>query len=1233
MFDFEAIFAGKPEPPKPKPKPAEAVHPKTVVEPSQQSQNTKPAASTQSQPAPQKLSSLMWITPKNQLDTVTDHERISQFEKLQKSKDQKLAEIKTLEQKELERSQNQSDARAYEHETRRIMNRVGGKTSPPPVGQKWGKQTRAQKNQEKMMSTEAAYEKAGNYKRQNMKKGYTERVSSKAGYYRSHFLPNGKRKSFYKKQDEQEDDIEDQGDKYVPDEALAIGTEKMNLKQKLEHQEEIFKIDVEKMAEEDTTTVTKENLVFKLMNDGFKLLLLDRRNVPADMMEVYDKRTRGLGSLVIPTHIENDQGEALTEDERKEVCWTQVLNSSFPIPPLPGNDKVKFHPFQYEFLKALDSGRHCFADFYTGAGKSLIFQFHAAVHHGMTIVIVPLISLMIDQVKKVPVDVPSVCYTSWISAPDRARILGKIKAGSVKVLFVTPELFASEIAWFVLIYNVKVNLVCIDEAHCVSVHSPSFRHAYALIPDHIDRLRTKKFTHTLKECFQFDKLNHLSMEEEEELAELDASIVKSHSKPKPEAITPETSQIPILCLTATCSKEAKSDILEQLRLEKPLLQASQKYIRDNLIITVSKESQFIKNIAKLLELGEIKGKRPVLVYSNFMKVVEGVKNTLSQCGYNAVAFTSMQTELARMNILQKFLLTDPHHNKNKSEFDISISTKFDCVVTTVSLAMGIDHRSIRVVVHYNMPGSLETYVQEVGRGGRDGLKTYCHTFLTEQDYTFQRAKCFSDRFIDKTTIRKVIKFLLGVGQRSADQGKNWRGTYLSLESRNLSYIKVSSIEGKFGIKAQQFITIMQVVKEFLRDKYDIHFEYSPSLNCTATIQSLRPTLMKQFNESRLVHVIKSNSKKIRDSYSFNVVHVANLLNITPQYLLIAVRELAQKLQFSMRSLDPAVVFTNVMSSRLSRDGRRVDYEQITNSLYWRNIDLIREGALKVDCLYMLLDSQARNRDIAKFSEADIKVPSGPIMEKYVKSYFEEGPAQMISLMKADKLIKRLPIIFLRSDEKTYKRPAEFPPILGAIPTKDGCVPEALEDFADVSDTTEIKEVLSKFFQTQLSFIELEMAGSNSGPSYSKVFTDFVTMLLGGHSKTFPFTEWKSNEFWGKYEYYDMVGVLPELEAVFASAFETFVLAKLRGTFKEDEFDDDVQQEDPALEFGEVNNEETGEAKPQGETDTIPSKPLVRPNPGPQRQSSKGKSQPKKADAAKSRFSKKQSGLDEEYVPN
>lgn len=76
--------------------------------------------------------------------------------------------------------------------------------------------------------------------------------------------------------------------------------------------------------------------------------------------------------------------------------------------------------------------------------------------------------------------------------------------------------------------------------------------------------------------------------------------------------------------------------------------------------------------------------------------------------------------------------------------------------------MGIDHRSLRSVIHYNMPNSLETYVQEVGRAGRDGLPAHCHLFLNEDDYYFQRARAFTDNFFDKEIVRQLSRRVLGL---------------------------------------------------------------------------------------------------------------------------------------------------------------------------------------------------------------------------------------------------------------------------------------------------------------------------------------------------------------------------------------------------------------------------------------------------------------------------------------
>lgn len=202
--------------------------------------------------------------------------------------------------------------------------------------------------------------------------------------------------------------------------------------------------------------------------------------------------------------------------------------------------------------------------------------------------------------------------------------------------------------------------------------------------------------------------------------------------------------------------------------------------------------------------------KPMLVYCNFVTVTEVVTTSLKHCGINATQYNSNLTDIERMNVLQTFLRTDVE--KQEKPDDLGLYAKIDALVTTVALAMGIDHRSIKSVIHYNMPNSLETYVQEVGRAGRNGDRAHCHLFLTDDDYYFQRARAFTDYFLDREVISSVIKLVLGTRE---DLKRIQSG---EIKNEIWASIKVPAIKSKFGLTENEILNIFKHLKEYFNSK-------------------------------------------------------------------------------------------------------------------------------------------------------------------------------------------------------------------------------------------------------------------------------------------------------------------------------------------------------------------------------------------------------------------------------
>lgn len=990
---------------------------------------------------------------------------------------------------------------------------------------------------DKFLSKDQAYDKGGNYQRQNLKKGYQEKT--RAGFLKQRYYPNGKAKSFYKfkpGQDPQEEPLNNL-DAFEPMQEDFIGIEKRTVEEQKVRIAENRHVDPMLLAEAETTLITKENMFFKLMNDGFKLLLLERSNLNQDQQADFDKKAAYLGKCAMAEYIPIGP----QRDER----WLTILHEYFGYPD--------FYPFQKQLLNRLNEGENCMADFFTGSGKSLIFQFFAVIHEGITIVLVPMLSLMVDQVKKIPANIPAICYNSWIPHMERAKIIRNLRDNRIKVLFVTPELFASDIVWYLLIFKIRVNLLCIDEAHCASVYSHSFRPSYALLEGYLDMLSKGAVNYSLKSCFDSAGLSH---EDQRELLEIDEELAKEAnlegetmeekksipiSKPKAH----HTGRIPILCLTATSSRETKYSVMRQFNIRDENYVNSSVYIRPNLGVTVSLEPQRIKDIARLVSMNSTKNMKPLLVYCNFNAVVNGVTSSLKQAGIMAHSFTGENDPVQKMNLLQQFLRTDPNHKSNPDDM-VDMHVKIDCIVTTVSLAMGVDHRSIRGIIHYNMPGSLETYIQEIGRGGRDEKKAYCHLFLHDGDYFFQRSKRLTDCFLDKATLRKIIKFLMGRSSTGGVSGwkykKQWgnkkvngKEVQLADTSKQLwSYIKSSSTKVFLKIEKSEFLNILHVFREMLRHEYKVDFEYSIDVMAEGYIEAIKYT-HPDFDKNSLIRTIKANSRKIRDGYKFNIVQIANKIEASPLHLKVSLMELAQKLQFKFRSSEYSIAFMNLKHDRFRGQASRLDVEELVGKLYQRNLDLIRETCCKVDSFYMLLRSQAV-KQIKDFTDGDIATPRTEMMEPYVQLYFTEGSAKMIERMQADGVCKHLPIIYMHPTKpRLTARPAmdeEYnPKVFRGMPLQ-----------VATCDTTEAKDVISALIAKHRDFLRSEMANDKT---YSKVFRDFLKMITEQTSSHFDRLEWERSEFYGIFKHYDLVDALEELESLFELFYKD-----MNGVFEE-----------------------------------------------------------------------------------
>ena len=344
----------------------------------------------------------------------------------------------------------------------------------------------------------------------------------------------------------------------------------------------------------------------------------------------------------------------------------------------------------------------------TGTGKSLCYQLPALMRYeataALTVVISPLVALMADQVAAMRRQ-GITCATTingLISMPERAEALAQIRLGDAGIVLVAPEQLRNR-SFRTAIAGRRIGAWVIDEAHCLSKWGHDFRPDYRYVARY---------------------------------------IAEHHGE----------DAAPILCLTATAKQDVIKDIQEHFE---QTLHSRIKVIdggaeRRNLDFRVmpTSASQRIEHIHRAVEdaLGR-GGSGGAIVYCTTKRSTEETAQALADRGLSAQHFHSGLSPERKREIQRGF-----------HDGDI------DVVVATNAFGMGIDKPDVRTVVHAEIPGSLESYLQEAGRAGRDGALAHCLLLFEPEDPERQFSLTARSR-LERRDIQTVLRALRRLDDR------------------------------------------------------------------------------------------------------------------------------------------------------------------------------------------------------------------------------------------------------------------------------------------------------------------------------------------------------------------------------------------------------------------------------------------------------------------------------------